>query len=526
MKKILSFRNTLVRYVVLTFAILMFVSVAQTRVFAISTKQASLISPSGTIYYVSMDGDNDNPGTENQPWQTLEYAVSQLQAGDTLLVKAGIYTPGPNQNRIKISNSGTDTEPITITGYGNDRPIIIPTGGEDTGPGEWIGLVDIRGSNIHFERFEISHSTGRGIVVLSNQNVTISDVWVHHTVNAGIFMEYSDNFVLENSRVWMTNRINDPDGPWYKPNMWSGGVHPRKAKNITIRGNEIFHSYGEGINIHGEADGVMIEDNVLYDCFGPIIFPTNSVNILIQRNLVYHTNDPEFQRNGNPGAGIILSDEARPGLLDNITVINNLVIGTRDNFGFWTGFKPESGLKNSLIAHNTFVNAKTNSSSWAGNIKIPSGQHMNTIFENNIIIQTDPSVSITKLEDVSGITFSNNLWYPAANVPDKVKSPGDLYVDPHLSFNGSISPGELDADYFKLLSSSPAIDHALSSPVSNDFFLQERDSSPDIGGNEYKKHSPNVFSLFWQKLVQPMFVELGKIIKMILNWIKVSNFIQ
>src|SRR5690625_3265346 len=44
-----------------------------------------------TKYYLSPNGDDDNLGTFKQPWKTLEKANLTLRAGDTVILKKGIY---------------------------------------------------------------------------------------------------------------------------------------------------------------------------------------------------------------------------------------------------------------------------------------------------------------------------------------------------------------------------------------------------------------------------------------------------
>ena len=41
------------------------------------------------IYYVTPDGDDANPGTESQPWRTIQKAADTLVAGDTVYIRAG-----------------------------------------------------------------------------------------------------------------------------------------------------------------------------------------------------------------------------------------------------------------------------------------------------------------------------------------------------------------------------------------------------------------------------------------------------
>src|SRR4051812_20315935 len=48
-------------------------------------------SGSGHLYVVSPVGSDDEDGSQNAPWRTLNHALEQLRAGDTLLVRAGTY---------------------------------------------------------------------------------------------------------------------------------------------------------------------------------------------------------------------------------------------------------------------------------------------------------------------------------------------------------------------------------------------------------------------------------------------------
>jgi hypothetical protein len=69
----------------------------------------------GTTYYVAPNGNNANPGTEAQPWQTITKANQTLVAGDTVYIKAGTYS-----SYIEPINSGTAQNPIVFRNYGTD----------------------------------------------------------------------------------------------------------------------------------------------------------------------------------------------------------------------------------------------------------------------------------------------------------------------------------------------------------------------------------------------------------------------
>lgn len=45
------------------------------------------------VYFVAPDGNDDGPGTFEQPWATLHQAADTIEAGDTVYVRGGIYMP-------------------------------------------------------------------------------------------------------------------------------------------------------------------------------------------------------------------------------------------------------------------------------------------------------------------------------------------------------------------------------------------------------------------------------------------------
>lgn len=61
-------------------------------------------------YYVATTGNDSWPGSSTQPWRTLIKAATTMVAGDTTIVRNGIYT----EDRIIFRNSGTSSAPITL----------------------------------------------------------------------------------------------------------------------------------------------------------------------------------------------------------------------------------------------------------------------------------------------------------------------------------------------------------------------------------------------------------------------------
>jgi hypothetical protein len=64
---------------------------------------------SGKVYHVSPGGLDSNPGSLEYPWQTIQYSVNQLSAGDTLFVHNGVYNES-----IVINNSGNENDGFIV----------------------------------------------------------------------------------------------------------------------------------------------------------------------------------------------------------------------------------------------------------------------------------------------------------------------------------------------------------------------------------------------------------------------------
>jgi hypothetical protein len=74
-------------------------------------EQGALAS-NGTVYYVAPTGTDSNPGTQSQPWQTIQKAADTLVAGDTVYVRAGTY-----EEQVIPLNSGSAGNYITYAAY-------------------------------------------------------------------------------------------------------------------------------------------------------------------------------------------------------------------------------------------------------------------------------------------------------------------------------------------------------------------------------------------------------------------------
>ncbi|KAL2788523.1 hypothetical protein BJX66DRAFT_327080 [Aspergillus keveii] len=71
--------------------------------------------------YVSPNGSDDAAGTIGAPLQSIQLAVDQASAGDTIYLRGGTYSPTSN---IQITKSGTASAPYVLRAYEGEAVII------------------------------------------------------------------------------------------------------------------------------------------------------------------------------------------------------------------------------------------------------------------------------------------------------------------------------------------------------------------------------------------------------------------
>ena len=435
------------------------------------------LGASAATYYVARTGCSDSyAGTLASPWCTIAKAKKTVVAGDTVYLRAGTYAEGTY-----FDVSGTQANPINVMAYSGETPVIDGTGVTQiwlTGMKDY-SLLELKGNYLNFSGIEVRNSSGMGVDITGNYD-TVSNFNSHNNHDNGIHIEGSYD-TIQNSQVWQ-NSMNNVNGT--TTDYWSGGTGACSLsggiKGNIIRGNTVYDNWGEGLGNCGD-DGTVVQDNVVYDNWAANIYISDSTNNLVQRNISYCTSAGTAYTSKRSTPGILLGDELYNPASSNNTIVNNLIVGCPQNFVFWGGNNGAS-LVNDLIAYNTFVN-NIPVQSYDSNVSLTAGlANSNTKIIDNIIEQ-DSGKNISSFGSISGIAFANNLW---SVKPSSGSSSTDVVGDPKLVKTGTIAPGTLTADYFKLQSTSPAINKgSVISTVTTDYAGASRGSSPDIGAFEY-----------------------------------------
>ena len=442
----------------------------------------------GNSYYVAKNGSDSNPGTLASPWLTITHAMQALYntTSPSIFIRQGTY----NERFTVYLINGTAAAPAVIAPYQNEKVIIDGTGTDN-------GIVVIYGNYIKFSGFEIKSSSAGyndGISTRGN-NITVSNCIVHDVVG-GIYIQGdgSTGCIVEYNEVYNASMDNSVY-PGKNGYINSVGItvargNPRVNHNI-VRHNNVHDVWGEGISTF-EANYSTIEDNIVHDCWSTNIYISDSSFPLVQRNFVYKTKNligtGGIASYEGKQVGILMGDEkVNPGS-DHTQVLDNLVYGCQRNFHFW-GSNGSNDINNLLIANNTFVNSTSDSGDgYNSNVSIAKyGTPVNVIFKNNIIIQNGTVDPYVGYSSANGVQFSNNLWYSTNTHLAGATGSGDIIADPKLANISSsrVVTNPYDANSYKLLSSSPAINVGTNLGITTDFLSNAVVGLPDIGAYEY-----------------------------------------
>jgi aspartyl/asparaginyl beta-hydroxylase (cupin superfamily) len=366
-----------------------------TIIILIQIPTATPIYAASSIYYVAKNGADNNPGTAEQPWLTIQKAANTIVAGDIVYIKAGTYI-----EKITPKNSGKSGSIITYQNYVNDTVIINGTGINSGG----TGLFNIQNkSYITLKGLEIKNSDYTGIWILGTaDHITLQDLTVHNTVNAGLYAIGNltiTNITIDNCIFYNTNSTASNEM------VTLSGANGFEIKNCTV-----YEPLTPRIGIdlkHGCTNG-SVHDNEIYGCnSNPGIYidarNDDSSNIDIYNNI---THDNAY--------GIDLSDENGDATLSDINIYNNLIYNN-----YLCGFILPLGYGNETY-NFTFINNTLygNATSSNSEIKIiPSSSFLSScVIRNNIIHGTKSGIYAIYYPDYAngGITIDHNLFYNSA----------------------------------------------------------------------------------------------------------------
>ena len=445
-------------------------------------------SRSGTTSYVSPSGDNENDGSSDTPWKTIQFAVNQLEEDSTLIIKKGIYN-----------------ERVLLLGD-KDSNIILKA---ETG-----AVIDGSNLNITGQQALITISNAHHIVV---NNLELRNFKTKTGVNVpktpiGILINGSSHDInITNNKIHNIENLStcgESSGCAVGANgIAVYGDTKTAMTNLNFVKNEISHcilASSEAFTINGNIDGFKVLDNYVHDnnnigivmigyesdvcpdCLDDenrarngIVKNNRSINNSTNLALGVFNNNPWYE--GKDGSadgfyvdgghhillegnyaskndiGFEFASEHAGKATNDVLMVNNYVYNNREAGLSLGGYsqnptKAGGGESNNIMIYN---NSFYKNSGWGSEITF-SYRVQNASIANNIIYgEGDVADNFSEEENSQSknITWGKNLWWAKDN-SDTSGIEGESIVEDPLYVDAS--NGNLD-----LNSSSPALNDAV-----------------------------------------------------------------
>lgn len=224
----------------------------------------------GDIYFVDQNHPNasdSNTGSEIEPWLTIQKAASTLKAGETVKVKAGVYTELSGGSGAYIglipASSGAADNRITYEAF-TEGDVIIDQAGKG------FGFYLVNRHYITIKGFEIRNAYSGGVRTedqSSNSNIIIENNHIHgirgpwgHNVG-GVRLDSCSYCTVRNNVIYDIKISADPQTN-------SAGIHSYRMSNSVIENNDISDSYNGIFYKQAPFDGsksAIIRRNIIHN---------------------------------------------------------------------------------------------------------------------------------------------------------------------------------------------------------------------------------------------------------------------
>ncbi|MBQ9754839.1 MAG: right-handed parallel beta-helix repeat-containing protein [Lentisphaeria bacterium] len=391
-------------------------------------------------YFVAVDGNDKGPGSKEKPFRNINRALADLQPGDIVTVRGGVY-----REQVLMRRSGTQAKPIILRGAPGETVLIssgFPVKGtwkktpgyryvyENTFPyavsilfdsiliNRYLGVEDMalldKTPGGYFQdtktgKLYINTFTGRNPNTI---NVMIIPWWggrgeagfgggktgnnlQKFSANTGELYQWNKGFMVTGSNIIVEN---------FHLGFWPGqGIRVNApAQNVTVRNNTVFGGTC-GIMLYGAVANCKILNNKVFRVAGSgIQLAGSGTKCLAKGNHVFNcgTCSP-FKAAKEASSGNIFNI-AHYGAYSYTDIIDNTVVSTdKERCG-----RTLMRNKGAIRKHTT----QTGNVFYGGGVSLYAAEKSTAVLSNNTCFQGQINIGKLKTENKYTPVMENNLF--------------------------------------------------------------------------------------------------------------------
>jgi len=342
-----------------------------------------------------------NPGTRALPFQTIQAAADKARAGDTVLVRAGLY-----RESVTLRQSGTPAAPITLKsevpgGAVIDGADVVSLSPLPASSGLYFySTPELSPTGNDFPRGEQMYVNGEPLELASDAAKILPGGFFFDIPNKRVLVRLSEGQTPESVKVEYARRggLIAPDHPLDDIHVQgftlTHGADPFSDRfSLTVSGrrwlvedNRIFWASYAGIRIN-KSNGCILRRNLIEWCGATGNGGYGNINMLFENNVIRHCNwrrqNPDFD--GGAGKWVFTY---------NSTFRGNEA-GYNHGYGLWLDIACGGNTFDGNINHDqTKAGGPFSEISWK------------TTLQNNVVFNNDIGMYIGESSDCN---ITNNL---------------------------------------------------------------------------------------------------------------------
>jgi len=392
---------------------------------------AITLSGYGATYYVAPAGDDSWLGTEAAPWRSIQRALGEAVAGDTVFIRAGTYA-----EHIESVRAGTSEAPIVVSSAPGETARIDGTASA------WSAGVVISHDCIRLIGLEVVDWSEIGIWVEGAERTEIRDCVVHDSSYGIGFAAGAHDFLLERVEIYHFDLYGFDASPSGGEDCYGGTLrdcvaHTSRTPGQNVDGFALGHGGQSGFEFircetYAVYDGfdISADDTTLSQCSAHnnsnAGFKSWADGVVMVNCLAY----------GNDVCNLELDWDGEPG----VTAVWNCTFFDAPVFNIWVENEGDT-----LVLHNSIL-------AGGGNIGLAFEQHATPSYvgNHNVFHNRDAgrAIAVGYTDEFSLSDIQSGAWiaYSGQDSNSLVVSDGTLlFTDP-------------DAPDLHLAAGSPALD--------------------------------------------------------------------